>query len=153
MLYVLLIILGIAADQAVKLLVAGTLPLGAGFVLVPGLLQIHYVQNTGAAWSMFSRSTLALAGFSVVMVLFLGAWFWRTPKEQVWRRVALALMLSGAFGNMIDRFRLGYVVDFIQLPHWPVFNIADILLCVGVALLAVLLLAEEWREYRQKQNK
>lgn len=151
MIYGLLIILGIVLDQLVKLLVALRLPLGGGFELLPGLLQIHYVQNTGAAWSIFSNSTLGLAVFSVVMAVFLGAWLWRTPKEQPWRRVALALMLAGAFGNMIDRFRLGYVVDFIQLPHWPVFNIADILLCVGVALLAVLLAAEEWTEYKRKK--
>lgn len=150
MLYGLLIILGIVVDQLVKMLVAAKLPLGGGFVLVPGLLQILYVQNTGAAWSMFSSSTLMLAVFSVFMAVFLGVWMWRTPKEQMWRRVALALMLAGAFGNMIDRFRLGYVVDFIQLPHWPVFNIADILLCVGVALLAVCLVAEEVMERRGK---
>lgn len=152
MFYVLLIILGVVVDQLVKLLVAARLPLGGGFELVPGLLQIHYVQNTGAAWSMFSNSTLALAVFSVVMAVFLGVWLWRTPREQLWRRVALALMLAGALGNMIDRFRLGYVVDFIKLPHWPVFNIADILLCVGVALLALLLAAEEWTEYKRKSD-
>lgn len=152
MFYVLLIIFGVVVDQLVKLLVAARLPLGGGFELVPGLLQINYVQNTGAAWSMFSNSTLALAVFSVVMAVFLGVWLWRTPREQLWRRVALALMLAGALGNMIDRFRLGYVVDFIKLPHWPVFNIADILLCVGVALLALLLAAEEWTEYKRKSD-
>lgn len=143
MLYLLVIIGGLVLDQLVKWLVAASLPLDGGFVLIPGLLQIHYVRNTGAAWSMFSNSTLVLAVFSLFMAALLGVWFWKTPAAQVGQRLALAMMLAGAFGNMLDRFRLGYVVDFIQLPHWPVFNIADMLLSAGVALLAFLLIRQE----------
>lgn len=150
MLYLAVIILGVLIDQLVKLWVAGTLPLGGGWAVIPDLLEIHYVQNTGAAWSMFNENTMALAIFSVVMSVFLAVWFWKTPKDRVGERFALCLMLSGAFGNMIDRFRLGYVVDFIELPHWPVFNIADMLLCVGVALLAVMLVKEEIFDKKQE---
>lgn len=149
MLYLAVIVLGVVIDQLVKLWVASALPLGGGFALVPGLLDIHYVQNTGAAWSMFNENTMALAIFSVFMSVFLAGWFWKTPKDKTGERMALCLMLSGAFGNMIDRFRLGYVVDFIELPHWPVFNIADMLLCVGVGLLAVMLIKEELLDKKQ----
>lgn len=152
MFYLLLIILGIAADQLIKFLVAAKLPLGGGFVLIPHILQIHYVQNTGAAWSMFDDSTLLLAFFSVFMAIFLAVWFFKTPREKMEQRAALCLMISGAIGNMLDRFRLGYVIDFIELPHWPVFNVADILLCVGVALLAVLLLVEEIAAHKEKTD-
>jgi signal peptidase II len=143
MIYFLVILLGLVLDQASKWLVAGSLPLGASFELVPVVLNIHYVRNTGAAWSMFSNSTLGLAIFSLLMLVVLGIWFWKTPADKRWQRLALCLMISGAVGNMIDRFRLGYVVDFLELPHWPVFNVADMLLCCGVALLAVALLWEE----------
>jgi signal peptidase II len=143
MIYFLVILLGLVLDQASKWLVSSSLPLGASFELVPIVLNIHYVRNTGAAWSLFSNSTLGLAIFSLLMLVVLGIWFWKTPADRQGQRMALCLMISGAVGNMIDRFRLGYVVDFLELPHWPVFNVADMLLCCGVALLAILLLWEE----------
>ncbi len=152
MLYLSVIILGVLVDQMVKLLVAAKLPLGAGFAILPGILQIHYVQNTGAAWSMFSDSTFMLGLFSVVMAVLLSVWFIKTPRAKVGERMALCLMISGAVGNMTDRFRLGYVVDFIELPHWPVFNIADMLLCIGVGLLAVLLIGEELAERKKAKG-
>ncbi len=143
MIYLLIIVLGVAADQLIKWLIVEALPVGSGFSVIPGLLDVHHVRNTGAAWSMFSNSTLGLAIFSLVMLVGLSVWFWKTPTDKVWMRMALAVVISGAVGNMIDRFRLGYVVDFLQLPHWPVFNLADILLCCGVAALAVLVLLDE----------
>lgn len=143
MIYLLIIVLGVAADQLIKWLVVEALPVGSGFSVIPGLLDVHHVRNTGAAWSMFSNSTLGLAIFSVVMLVGLSIWFWKTPADKIRLRMALSVVISGAVGNMIDRFRLGYVVDFLQLPHWPVFNVADILLCCGVAALAVLVLLDE----------
>ena len=66
-----------------------------------------------------------------------------TPAARRGQRLALSVVMAGALGNMLDRFRLGYVVDFLELPHWPIFNVADILLCCGVAGLAILLFLEE----------
>ena len=79
------------------------------------------------------------------VLALLGFWFYKTPKGEVWQRLSLTVIMAGAVGNMLDRFRLGYVVDFIQLPHWPVFNAADMLLCCGVAALAFLLLKDEFK--------
>ena len=152
MIYLLIIVLGVAADQFTKWLIVQNLPLGGGFEVIPWLLNIHYVQNTGAAWSMFSESTLGLAVFSVFMLALLGFWFYKTPADEVWQRIALAVIISGALGNMIDRFRLRYVVDFFQLPHWPVFNVADILLCCGVGGLMLLLLRDEFKQKKQADN-
>ena len=152
MIYLLVIVLGIILDQLTKWLIVQALPVGSGFAVIPGILDIHHVRNTGAAWSMFSENTLGLAVFSLVMLVGLSVWFWRTPRENIWLRLALAVVISGAVGNMIDRFRLGYVVDFLELPHWPVFNVADMLLCGGVAALAVLLLLEERAAGRDKHT-
>ncbi len=146
MLYLPVLLLGVLIDQLTKWLIVSNLPLDGGFEVIPGILRIHYVQNTGAAWSMFSENTLALAMFSLFVLVLLGFWFYKTPTREVWQRLALAVIMAGALGNMIDRFRLGYVVDFIQLPHWPVFNVADMLLCCGVAALAFLLLKDEFRQ-------
>lgn len=143
MVFVLVIALGIFLDQAAKWLIVRSLPVGGGFEVIPGILDIHHVRNTGAAWSMFSENTMGLAIFSLVMLVGLSIWFCRVPRENLLLRLAISVVISGAVGNMIDRFRLGYVVDFLELPHWPVFNVADMLLCGGVAALAVLLLLDE----------
>lgn len=141
-LYLLIVGLGLAADQLTKLLVVSKLPLGAAHGLLP-FFRLHHVRNTGAAWSLFAGNTFGLAVFSVVPLGVLLVWLVKTPAAQVWRRGALCLVIAGALGNMLDRFRLGYVVDFFELPHWPVFNVADVLLCCGVGLLALRLLLEE----------
>lgn len=146
MFFVLIIILGLVLDQLSKWLVVQNLPLGASQDVLGSLLRLHHVQNTGAAWSMFRDSTFALAVFSVLLLALLAIWFFVTAPERRGQRLALSVIMSGALGNMLDRFRLGYVVDFLELPHWPVFNVADILLCCGVAVLAVLILLEERRE-------
>ena len=146
MIFVVIIILGLALDQLSKWLVVQSLPLGASQDVLGSLLRLHHVQNTGAAWSMFRDSTFALAIFSVLLLALLLVWFFLTSPEQWGQRLALSVIISGALGNMFDRFRLGYVVDFLELPHWPVFNVADILLCCGVAALAVLILLEERQE-------
>ena len=146
MFFVLIIILGLVLDQLSKWLVVQNLPLGASQDVLGSLLRLHHVQNTGAAWSMFRDSTFALAVFSVLLLALLAVWFFVTAPERRGQRLALSVIMSGALGNMLDRFRLGYVVDFLELPHWPVFNVADIFLCCGVAVLAVLILLEERRE-------
>lgn len=151
-LYLLIVGLGLAADQLTKLLVASKLPLGASVGLLP-FLQLHHVRNTGAAWSLFAGNTFGLAVFSVVPLALLTFWLVRTPAAQVWWRGALCLVIAGALGNMLDRFRLGYVVDFLELPHWPVFNVADILLCCGVGLLALCLLLEERSQNNNNNGK
>ena len=153
MIFALVIVLGIVLDQVSKWLIVRSLPVGSGFEVIPGVLDIHHVHNTGAAWSMFNENTMGLAIFSLVMLLGLSIWFCRVPCENLRLRLAISVVISGAVGNMIDRFRLGYVVDFLELPHWPVFNVADMLLCGGVAALAVLLLLDERAADRNTQDK
>ena len=139
MIFVLIIVVGLVLDQLSKWLVVQNLPLGGSVEILGPVLQ----RNTGAAWSLFSNSTLGLAVFSLVLLVLLAAWFFLTPAARRGQRLALSVVMAGALGNMLDRFRLGYVVDFLELPHWPIFNVADILLCCGVAGLAILLFLEE----------
>lgn len=152
MIFVVIILLGLVVDQLSKWLVVSSLPLGGSVELLGPLLRLHYVQNTGAAWSLFKNSTLALAVFSVLLLAVLAVWFSLTPAAKRGQRLALSVVMSGALGNMLDRFRLGYVVDFLELPHWPVFNVADMLLCCGVAALALLILLEERQTKKQKKT-
>lgn len=132
----------IAADQLSKLWAASTFPLdgveqplGLGFYLT-------YTRNTGAAFGIFQDGTLVLGILSAVVSTVVLVYLLRNarhlPKLQL---AALTLILSGALGNMIDRFRLGYVIDFIHfhIPsfNFPVFNFADSFVVIGAGLLLI----------------
>ena len=116
-------------------------------VLFRHFFELRYQTNTGAAFSMFEGQTVWLAIFSAFISLGLLVWGWRLPPREWGLRLPFGLILGGALGNLIDRVRLGQVVDFI-LAHWydhywPTFNLADSAVCVGMAwlLLASLLAA------------
>lgn len=114
---------------------------GRTIQVIPGLLNLQWATNTGAAFSLFSDHTGWLAVVSLIMSIIIFAYWYFLPKNEVWGRFALALILSGAIGNFIDRAFRGYVVDFIDVfvgqYHWPTFNIADSSICVGVGILIV----------------
>lgn len=115
---------------------------GLEIVLIPNLLQFWYRINTGAAFSALTNHTGFLTAISVVISLFVVAWAWFLKPEERGLRLSQGLIFGGAIGNLIDRFRLGYVIDFIDahwkdVYHWPTFNIADSAICVGIFLLAV----------------
>ena len=138
--YLLVAALLVVADQLSKLWIVNTFPLnGPGHYIGLGF-YFTYVQNTGAAFGIFQNNTLLLGVLSALVSVLLAVYLWRrarvTPTLQNW---ALTLILAGAFGNMIDRFWLGYVRDFIhfQIPsfNFAVFNIADSCVVIGASLL------------------
>jgi signal peptidase II len=104
--------------------------------LILNIFHLTYVENTGAAFSLLSGKT---SFFVLVTVIALAASlyvFFRIEQKWVLLRVGLALVMGGALGNLIDRIRLGFVIDFLDLRIWPVFNIADCAIVVGVVLIA-----------------
>ena len=105
--------------------------------LIPGMFQLRFAENRGAAFSLFHGHSEILALVSVVAVLALWWWWTRIPARETWGRIAVTLVVSGAIGNLIDRVLRGYVVDFLDfyLINWPVFNIADSIICIGVGLM------------------
>lgn len=127
-------------DQLTKLWAARSLPLnGVGYPLGLGF-DLTYVRNTGAAFGIFDEGTLPLALLSLVVSLALLIFLiLRAKTLPLLQRYALSLILAGAVGNMIDRFRLGYVPDFIHFQagkfDFPVFNVADSCVVIGVILL------------------
>ncbi|MDM8520859.1 signal peptidase II [Anaerolineales bacterium HSG6] len=150
-------ILGIAAvvlglDTLTKLLVVTNLNLGDTWTVIPGLEPIFkftFITNTGAAFGMFSQ----FGGlFTIIGVLVIGAIITlhhHLPTEIFWIRLSLGLLLGGAMGNFIDRISRGYVVDFIDIGFWPIFNIADLAIVCGVAILSYHL----WDEEEETQAK
>lgn len=115
--------------------------------VVPGVLRLIFVRNTGSAFGLFQGSSEVLKVFALVAVVLLGVYYARAAARDWVVALALGLQVGGAVGNIIDRFRHGYVVDFIDVPRWPTFNIADSAITVGVGLLIFALL---FREHYQR---
>lgn len=134
--YMLLAAAVILADQATKYWVRLSVPSGASEPIIPGILHLTHVENTGAAFGLFQGYTPILA--AITAALLLAAFFFRErlKQEKPLFHVGCALGLSGAVGNLIDRLLLGRVTDFIDLRFWPVFNVADISITAGALLLA-----------------
>ncbi len=130
-------------DQTTKAWAARVLRFEGDRSLISGFLSLVYAQNTGVAFSMFDRGgdtsrwgLSAVALIAGTLVLF---FFWRTPRTDDRILGALALLLAGIGGNVTDRLRLGFVIDFIDVQfggwHYPTFNVADAAICVGAGLL------------------
>lgn len=140
------------ADQASKLAAAR---LTGPVTLIPGVIGLRYAENTGMAFSLFSGMPWALGVLSLAVIL--GGFFVlrRFPLGPLSRAAAM-LMLGGAAGNMLDRFFTGYVTDMIEVLafRFAIFNVADMALTVGCALMALSILTrpDEWRETRGKSD-
>ena len=140
MLYAVLVVALVALDQLVKYLVVQNIPLGEYVPFLPHILDLTYVQNTGAAFSLFSEHTWLLTLISLVMSVLLLMALVRGFFRHPFGRISLALLLAGAVGNLIDRAFQGYVVDMFHFQFWPsypVFNVADICVVVGGIAAAV----------------
>ncbi len=147
MIYAIIIFLGVVADQLSKMWAAEHL-MASSPQVIPGVLSFTYVENTGMAFGMGSGMTVLLAIASLVLAILLaGALVRYRDKIHVLSKVALALMIAGALGNVIDRFFLGYVVDFIRFDfvEFAVFNVADICVTMGTIFLFMSLIFLEFQ--------
>ena len=123
----------VAADQFTKYLTVANIALYEDVPFLPGLLQLTYVQNTGAAFSLFSEHTWMLTLCSLVMSVILAVAVWKKYFSHPLGRIPLTMLLAGAIGNLIDRATRGFVVDMFRtlFIHFAVFNVADICVVVG----------------------
>ena len=130
----------VIADRLSKLAVMKHMTEFQSTPVIPHVLWLTYVQNTGAAFSLFQRGTIILAAVSAVVVVAV-VWASRHPLARgPWIRVALGLVLGGALGNLYDRMFYRSVVDFLDVRIWPVFNVADSSIVVGGVLVFFLVL-------------
>ncbi|MDA0717121.1 MAG: signal peptidase II [Cyanobacteria bacterium] len=129
-------------DQSSKALAVANLPLEGGSAFLPGLLSLQLVRNTGAAFSLFSANTQLLGLVSLVVSIGLAVWIQRQGQMTLTRSLGVGLLLGGALGNGLDRWRLGFVVDFLALVpvSFPVFNLADVAINLAVLCFAIELL-------------
>lgn len=129
----------VMVDQFSKAWVRDQLQLGVPKPFLPGLLQWHWVQNPGAAFSLFRNSTPVLGLLSLVVGLTVAILIWRSRQQPFWQGLALAFLLGGTLGNGIDRWTLKSVTDFIEvLPvSFPIFNGADIAINLAVVCFLI----------------
>lgn len=132
-------ILGLILDQVSKRWAVERLLPGPEIRLWPGVFHLTYVENTGAAWSLFAESGEFLKWISLAVSLALIVLAVRGESMSAWEQAGYGLILAGAAGNGIDRFTTGYVVDFFNFVWigFPVFNVADVAINIGVACLLI----------------
>lgn len=148
-------LLAVILDQASKLTIASLMQLYQSIDIMP-FFKLTYVHNTGAAFSFLSEAggwqRWFFAGLAMAISVVIAVWLTRLKKHETLLAVALALVLGGAVGNLIDRLAYGYVIDFLdvyyQSWHWPAFNIADSAITLGV----ILMLAESFGFGRSKDS-
>ena len=127
--------LTLAADQLTKYLIVQFLMPGASIPLLPPALSLTHVQNTGAAFGLFKGQQWLFIGMSVVVIAWLARELMAKPSMARSLQWACALVLGGALGNLIDRLRFNFVVDFLDCHVWPVFNVGDSAITIGVMWL------------------
>ncbi len=142
-------------DQWSKIYIDNHFELSQSKRIITNFFHLTYVRNPGAAFGIFADNAIRVPFFITISSVATLAILWyvrRVAKEKHWQLLALGLILSGALGNLIDRIRLGEVIDFIDVHwynyHWPAFNIADSAICVGVTIMLIC----SWHEERQRKR-
>ena len=131
-----LFLAALAADQITKAIVTSNLSRGESWP-DDGFVRATYARNTGTAFGLFRDQGFTLTIISLVAVAGMIYFFRGTALKNWPMRLAIAIMLGGAIGNLTDRIRLGFVVDFIDIGAWPIFNLADSFITVGIAILVI----------------
>lgn len=129
------IVLVLLLDQISKIMISLSMYQGESIPLLPPVLYLTCVHNYGVAFGLFANKAMLLAIIAVVLTVGVIVGYRNLPLERRIVRFGSALIIGGALGNLLDRVRLGYVVDFFDLRFWPVFNLADMAIVAGAALL------------------
>ena len=142
----------VGVDQLVKWWITDNLALGETKNLIPGILSLNHIRNTGAAWSMLEGKMWFFTIVTLIAVVVILTLMIKTrEKGNRWFMIGLSLILAGAIGNFIDRIRLGYVVDMFQTDFmsFPIFNVADVTLVCGVICMLIYIILDE-KDQRKK---
>ena len=131
-------------DQLLKSWVASSIVLGGSKQLIPGIIELTNLRNSGAAWSIFEGQQTFFTIITIITIIVIGYFIWQYRKN-VPMLIGLSLIMAGTIGNFIDRLRQGYVVDMFETTfiNFPIFNIADMCLTIGVIWLIICILKEK----------
>lgn len=120
--------------------------------VIPGLLDFRFVRNTGSAFGLFQGQSAIISVLAIGAISFLALYYLRHGRNDWLIAVAIGLQIGGAIGNVVDRFRYGYVVDFVDFPRFPTFNVADSAITVGVTLLMYALLFRDFQGAQSQRS-
>ena len=150
--YLFLVIVTLCLDRWTKSLIQNRFSLNESVSVIDGLFNITYVQNTGVAFGIFSAisspaKSVLLSLLTIVAAVVVVVYSVRSPVRNRLLQIALGFILGGALGNLYDRIRFGYVIDFLEFYfhsyHWPSFNVADSAISTGVVLLGIEIIRNE----------
>jgi signal peptidase II len=132
------------ADRVTKAYIVRTVVPQEGdtIPLAGGIVSITHVHNTGVAFGLFTNKNLLFALLALLVLAIIINFYRYLPGDLLWLRISLGLQIGGAVGNLLDRATQGFVTDFIDFHFWPVFNVADSSVCIGVVMLAIYLLLQ-----------
>jgi signal peptidase II len=136
----------IVLDQLTKALVRQNIPLGESWAPIPAIgdfFRFLYWQNRGAAFGSFQNAGPILTIVRIAIGIFIIVFYQKAEIKDTLMKVALSLMLGGAIGNLVDQFTLGFVTDFIALGRFPIFNVADSCVTIGVGLMLLDMIIKE----------
>ena len=139
-------------DQIVKLLVRQSMYIGESIPIIKGIFHITYIENQGVAFGLFSGHTEMLVVLSILILIGLLVFMWREKSHSLCLQYGVALIVAGALGNIIDRVMKASVTDMFDFRIWPIFNIADIVVCIGFLLLVIYLLFSSEDKSGESQN-
>lgn len=138
---IILTIVFLIIDIVSKLVVSNLMTVNDSILVVKNFFYITYVKNTGAAWSIFSGETLGLIIVSLIIIFFIIYYISKNKPSTKIEKIGYAMILGGSFGNLFDRIIYGYVIDFLDFNifgyNYPIFNLADCFIFVGVMLIII----------------
>ncbi|UXR77030.1 MULTISPECIES: signal peptidase II [unclassified Staphylococcus] len=148
-----ILIIVLIADQLTKWVIATQMMIGESFNVIPNFLSITSHRNDGAAWGILSGQMYFFYLITIVIIIALIVFYIKEAKDHMLMQVAISLLLGGAIGNFIDRLLNGQVVDFVDTNifgyDFPIFNIADASLTIGVVILVIILLTDKSNDKRK----
>jgi len=143
-----IVFLTLLVDQVSKYIISTNMYQGQSIAVLPPVFYLTYVLNPGAAFGMLANHTNFFIVVSLLVVIGVLVGYRYLPRDRFLAHLALGLLVSGALGNLIDRFRLGRVIDFLDFRFWPVFNLADTAIVIGASLLII----DVWRNDNEKRK-
>ena len=139
-------------DQIIKLIVTNFLKLGNSITIIPSFFKLTYVQNEGAAWSIFEGNRIFLILVSLVSLILIYFFLIKNKQLKQIESISYSILIGGLFGNLIDRISLGYVIDYLDFTifnyPFPIFNFADICIVISVFLLLLINIKEEKNDFK-----
>ena len=141
----------LALDQVTKFAVQQRMAEGMSIPVWPGVFHLTYIRNPGAAFGLLADQRWLFILVALLLIACVAFLFRQLIQQPPIMRFGAALLVGGAVGNLIDRIRLGKVVDFFDFRIWPIFNVADIAICVGVGLILLTMFRDQGESYAEKK--